>query len=76
MEKIFSAHLDIDGKNYEYHVVFENEKYIFSTDEPNATVPTFSFTREENEWIAQEDIDPGLKKQAVGQLESYLLSQH
>ena len=76
MEKIFSAHLDVNGKNYEYHVVFENEKYIFNTDEQGSAVPNFSFTREENEWIPQENIEPGLKEQAITQLEKYLLSQH
>ncbi len=76
MEKIFSAHLDVNGKNYEYHVVFEDEKYIFSTDDPNASVPRFSFRREENEWIPVDNIEPGLKQQAISQMEKYLLSQH
>jgi hypothetical protein len=76
MEKIFSAHLKANGHEVEYHVVFENEKYIFSTDDSNARVSSFSFGREDNQWIDLDNVEPSLKNQAIDQLEKYLLSQH
>lgn len=76
MEKIFSCNLNVNGENVEYHVVFENEKYVFTADNNNASISSFSFAREDNEWIDQEKIDPAVKKEALSALDKYLLSQH
>lgn len=75
MEKILSCNLNVEGENVEYHVVFGDEKYTFIPEDNDASAPTFSFARD-NDWIAVDKIDPQLSKQAVDQLEKYLLSQH
>jgi hypothetical protein len=76
MQNIFSCTLNVEGKNVEYHVVFKDEKYVFEAVENGATVPSFSFAREDNQWIDQQQIDPQLRKEALEALEKYLLSQN
>ncbi|MEI6947507.1 hypothetical protein V9K67_09965 [Paraflavisolibacter sp. H34] len=76
MERLFSTHISINGRNAEYHVVFDHEKYIFQPEAQEGQLPTFSFIREHDEWHDQEPVAPAVKKQAVDQLEKYLLRQH
>ena len=76
MENIFTCKLHIHGENVTYHVIFENEKYVFTAETIGAAVSEFSFAREENEWIDVDHIDHTLKQLAVNALEKYLLSQH
>jgi hypothetical protein len=76
MEHIFSADLVIDDRNVAYNVDFEDEKYTFRPQQDNPRLPSFELSLQNNEWIEQEAIEPGIKKQAVASLEKYLLSQH
>ena len=76
MENIFTCKLHVHGDNVTYHVVFEDEKYVFKAETKGATVPEFKFAREENEWKDLDHIDHTLKQHAVNALEKYLLSQH
>jgi hypothetical protein len=75
MEKIISCNLNVGGSDVVYDVVFANEQYTFSPQSNEVGAPTFSFERD-NDWIEVEQVDPEISKQAVKQLEDYLLSQH
>jgi hypothetical protein len=75
MENIFSCSLQVNGESVEYHVVFENEKYIFAPV-ANSKAPTFNIIREEDEWKSKDHTDQGLSTEAIAALEDYLLSQH
>lgn len=76
MENLFSTNISVNDKNAVYNVVFENEKYVFLPESSDNELPSFSFSRENDEWHDQELIAPQLKKQAVDALENYLLAQH
>lgn len=76
MEDLFSTKIAINNKNVNYHVIFDNEKYVFLSEASNKAFPSFSFRREHDQWLDQELLPPDVKKQAVDALEKYLLKQH
>jgi hypothetical protein len=76
MEALFSTNISVNNKNAVYHVYFDHEKYVFTPEANDNELPSFSFKREHDEWHDQELISPGLKKQAIGALENYLMKQH
>ena len=64
----------MNGKQTEYHIIFENEEYRFVSKE--SSQPTFSFRREHDEWQATDAESEKVKDTAVEALEKYLLRQH
>lgn len=76
MEKIFSCTLPVNGSDVNYHVVFENEQYVFTADDHSAAIPRFSIVRAEDEWKNEGDVDAQVGAKAIAALEKYLLSQH
>lgn len=76
MESLFSTNIAVGNRAVDYHVVFENESYVFVSDAKNNDFPSFSFRREHDEWHDQEKLPPDIRKQAVDALEKYLLKQH
>ena len=76
MEDLFSTGIVVNNDNVNYRVIFDNEKYIFLSEADNKSFPSFSFSREHDEWLDQELLPPDIKKQAVDALENYLLKQH
>jgi hypothetical protein len=76
MEHLFSTNLAVNGENVVYHVVFDHEKYIFTPEVENRSLPSFSFIREHDEWHDGSQLSPDIKKQALEALEKYLLKQH
>jgi hypothetical protein len=59
-----------------YKIVFEEEKYIFVTEEDKAEWRTFSFKREHDAWVNLDELPEEIRKRAEEALEEYLLSQH
>jgi hypothetical protein len=76
MESLFSTNIKTYDKNVVYQVYFDQEKYIFSPDEKDNQLPSFSFKREHDEWHDMQPLPPELKMQAINALENYLLAQH
>lgn len=76
MEDLFSTSLAVNERNVAYHVVFDNERYVFSPEAGNGELPSFSFQRGHDEWLGEDDLPPGLRDQAIEALETYLLRQH
>ncbi|MDB5191905.1 MAG: hypothetical protein JWQ96_1468 [Segetibacter sp.] len=76
MENVFSTPIKVNNKEVLYHIIFEDEKYTFHADVEDAEIPSFSFHRENNQWIDEDCIDLKLRAQAAEALEKYLLSQH
>lgn len=76
MENLFSTTIGINGKNINYRVVFNDDKYIFISEAEQSEFSTFSFKRENDQWMDQELMPPGIKNQALDALEKYLLTQH
>jgi len=75
MENLFSTTIAIENENVNYHVFFDNEKYVFQSQSGKA-YPTFSLKREHDEWHNQEFLPSDLKEQAIDALEKYLFKQH
>ncbi len=76
MEDLFSTNISIDDENIVYRVIFEDDKYTFVSEADNRKFPAFSFRRENDRWVDQDLLPPGLVKQATAALENYLLQQH
>lgn len=74
MDILFTATLIIHGRATAYDVTFEKDRYVFR-DEENRQ-PTFTLYRENDEWKADGPLDEIAQRQAVDQLEHYLLQQH
>lgn len=74
MEDLFWTTLSLDGKEAEYHIIFENEEYCFLPKESSG--PTYRFKREHDEWQAVDETSEGVKDRAVEALEKYLMRQH
>jgi len=76
MEDLFSTNIAVNNQNIVYRVIFDKDKYVFLSEADQPSFPSFSFRRENDQWIDQELLPPELKKQAVDALERYLLKQH
>jgi hypothetical protein len=76
VEDLFSTNIAVNNENVNYHVIFDNEKYVFLSEANNKAFPSFSFRREHDEWLDQELLPTDVKQQAVDALEKYLLKQH
>jgi hypothetical protein len=76
MEDLFLANIAVNNENINYRVVFDNDKYVFLSEADNKAFPSFSFSREHDEWLDQEVLPADIKEQAVVALERYLLKQH
>ena len=76
MEDLFSTNIAVNNENVNYHVIFDNEKYVFLSEANNKAFPSFSFRREHDEWLDQGLLPTDVKQQAVDALEKYLLKQH
>ena len=76
MEDLFSTNIAVNNENVIYRVIFDHEKYTFLPEAGKGEYPSFSFSRDHDEWHEQELLAPNLKKQAVNALERYLLKQH
>jgi hypothetical protein len=76
MEDLFSTNIAVNNKNVNYHVIFDNEKYVFFPEADNKSFPSFSFKREHDQWLDHELLHSDIKKQAVEALDNYLLRQH
>jgi len=75
MENLFSTNIAINNENVNYHVFFDNEKYVFQS-QSGIAFPTFSLKREHDEWHNVEFLPDDLKEQAIDVLEKYLYKQH
>jgi hypothetical protein len=75
MENLFSANIAIENENVNYHVFFDNEKYVFQSQSGNE-FPTFSLKREHDAWHNPEFLPTDLKEQAIDALGKYLFKQH
>jgi hypothetical protein len=74
MEDLFWTTLNVDGKESEYHIIFENEEYCFiPKDSPKAK---YKFKREHDEWHSADKASEDVIDNAVEALEKYLLRQH
>jgi hypothetical protein len=76
MENLFSTRLEVNRESAFYQVLFDNEKYIFESQNKNNQYANFSLKREHDEWIETNAIPSEIKTQAVDALENYLLKQH
>jgi hypothetical protein len=76
MEELFITHLNINGSDVSYNVIFDNEMYSFSPSSGDHSYPAFSLKREHDEWHEQHVIPAEVKSQATEALEKYLLKQH
>jgi hypothetical protein len=76
VEDLFSTNIAVNNENVNYHVIFDNEKYVFLSEANNKAFSSFSFRREHDEWLDQELLPTDVKQQAVDALEKYLLKQH
>jgi hypothetical protein len=76
MEDLFSTSIAVNNENVNYHVIFDNEKYVFLSEARNTAFPSFSFRRQHDQWLDLELLPTDIKKQALEALESYLLRQH
>lgn len=76
MEDLFSTNIAVNNQNVIYRVIFDQDKYVFVSEANQTGFPTFSLTREHDEWLDQELLPPDLKKQAIEALDKYLMKQH
>lgn len=74
MEDLFWTKLKVDGKEEEYHIIFENDEYRFIPKNPSRK--TYAFKREHDEWHAADKVSEEIIDNAVDALEKYLLRQH
>jgi hypothetical protein len=71
MEELFITSL-AGKENERYTVVFDHEQYIFTS----GAGEQFSFRREHDEWLTDNQLPEDLQTQAIEALEKYLLRQH
>jgi len=76
MEHLFSTRIAVHKEHVLYDVVFDDEKYSFTSVEGNTDLPSFSLVREHDEWHDEGTIPHETRKQAIDALEKYLLKQH
>ena len=76
MEALFSTNIEVNNENVNYRVIFDNEKYVFLPEANNKSYPSFSFSREHDQWLDQGLLPSDIKQQATDALETYLLRQH
>ncbi|HEX8314406.1 MAG TPA: hypothetical protein VF609_05420 [Flavisolibacter sp.] len=74
MEDLFWTTLSLEGKEAEYHIIFEEEAYCFVPKE--SSMATYRFKREHDEWQAVDEESAKVKDGAIDALEKYLLRQH
>ena len=74
MEDLFWTTIPIDGKQSEYHIIFEDEVYRFIPKE--SSMATYNFRREHDEWQALDDQSEKILDIAEEALEKYLMRQH
>lgn len=74
MEDLFWTTLNLNGKEAEYHIIFENEEYCFIPKE--SSQPKYKFIREHDEWHSVDEASEKVIDNAVDALEKYLLRQH
>jgi len=73
MDTLFTAELVQNGQNKIFDVFFEQDRYIFKSQDDESE---FGIKREDDEWHPDRTLDDQLREAAINQLESYLLSQH
>jgi hypothetical protein len=76
MEDLFSTNIAVNNQNINYRVIFDKDSYVFLSEADQNAFPSFSFRRENDQWLDQDLLPPDIKKQAVDALEKYLLKQH
>jgi len=76
MEFLFTTSLSIDDAEAVYEVYFDKEQYVFVPGVNDKELLSFSFKRDHDEWLEQDQLSSELKTQAVNALENYLLAQH
>jgi len=76
MENLFSTNIEVNNENVSYHVIFDNEKYVFQAPSNNQLIPVFSFKREHDQWVSADILPGDIKEQAIDALEKYLYKQH
>lgn len=76
MEDLFSTNIAVNNQNVNYRVIFDKDQYVFVSEADNKAFPSFSFRRENDQWVDRDLLSPDIKKQAVNALEKYLLKQH
>lgn len=74
MEDLFWTTLSLEGKQEEYHIIFEAEKYCFFPK--GSSEPKYCFRRGHDEWQAVDEASEKVKDSAVDALEKYLMRQH
>lgn len=74
MEDLFWTTLNLDNKETEFHIIFENEEYCFVPK--GSSMPKYRFLRQHDEWHAIDEASEKVKDGAVDALEKYLLRQH
>ena len=74
MEDLFWTTLSLNGKDAEYHIIFEDEEYRFIPKE--TSMATYKFRREHDEWHAVDKASEGVIDMAEEALEKYLFRQH
>lgn len=75
MTDLFSTHLAVNQQNISYRVIFADERYTFLSEGGQNEFSTFSFKREHDEWLDQNQLPQDLKDQATEALDNYLLQQ-
>lgn len=76
MEDLFSTNIAVNNQNVNYRVIFDKDSYVFLSEADQNAFPSFSFRRENDQWLDQDLLPPEIKNQAVDALEKYLLKQH
>lgn len=74
MEDLFWTTLSLNGKEAEYHIIFEDEEYRFIPKE--SSMATYRFKREHDEWQAVDAESQKVIDIAEEELEKYLFRQH
>ncbi|RYZ27393.1 MAG: hypothetical protein EOO10_12860 [Chitinophagaceae bacterium] len=74
MEDLFWTTLSLNGKESEYHIIFEDEQYRFIPKE--SSMATYRFRREHDEWQAVDAESEKVIDIAEEALEKYLFRQH
>jgi hypothetical protein len=74
MEDLFWTTIPIDGRQAEYHIIFEDEVYRFIPKE--SSMATYNFRRGHDEWQAVDEQSEKILDIAEEALEKYLMRQH
>ncbi|MDB5252802.1 MAG: hypothetical protein JWP27_1971 [Flaviaesturariibacter sp.] len=74
MEHLFITQLSVNGQQTDYEVVFADETYHFRPKDQ--TAPVIRARREQDEWHVESPVADALREEALGKLDTYLLSQH